>query len=120
MELLLIFGALAVGVAGLVLALTLRGRLDAVERLAVAARSFEDDARRAHEAMHGELGDLRRYAEVIRRELDAVRAEVSELKAAAEALPPPPPLPRTRSGGLEDLRQRLRASHREDEDTEDT
>jgi chromosome segregation ATPase len=119
MELLLISGALAVGVAALVLALTLRSRLDSVERSATASKRFEDDARRGHEAMHGELGDVRRLLEQTRRELDAARNELSELKAAAEVLPPPPPLPRTRSGRLEDLRQQLRAAHREGDDTEE-
>src|SRR5688572_11275086 len=109
MELLLIFGALAVAVAGLVLALTPRSRLDALEKSATAAQRFEQDARRGHEAMHGELGDVRRLLDQTRRELEVTRGELSELKAAAEVLPPPPPLPRSRSGGLEDLRQQLRA-----------
>jgi hypothetical protein len=113
MELALTSAALAVAVAGLVLALTLRSRLDALEKSSAKAVRFEDEARRGHEAMHGEVGDLRRLLEHTRRELEAARAEVAELKAAAEVLPPPPPLPRTRSGGLEDLRQQLRAAHQE-------
>jgi hypothetical protein len=114
MELALTSAALAIAVAGLVLALTLRSRLDALEKSSAKAIRFEDEARRGHEAMHGEVGDLRRLVEHTRRELDAARAEVAELKAASEVLPPPPPpLPRTRSGGLEDLRQQLRAAHQE-------
>jgi hypothetical protein len=121
MELLLSFGALAVGVAALVLAWTLRGRMDALEGSATAGKRFEDDARRAHEAMHSELGDVRHLLDQTRRELDAARGELSELKAAADVLPPPPPpLPKSRSGGLEDLRQQLRAAHREGDEAEDT
>ncbi|MCA1645734.1 MAG: hypothetical protein LC797_09810 [Chloroflexi bacterium] len=48
--------------------------------------------------------------------VEALRAEVTDLQAAAQAVPVPP-LPRTRSGGLDDLRQRLRAAHRESEET---
>ena len=44
--------------------------------------------------------------------LEDLRSEVAELKAAADAVPAPP-LPKTRSAGLDDLRQRLRAAHRE-------
>src|SRR4051794_19635954 len=44
--------------------------------------------------------------------LNELRAEVGELRAASEVLPVPP-LPKTRSGGLDDLRQRLRAAHTE-------
>jgi hypothetical protein len=121
MEFALVAVALATAVAALVLALTLRSRLDAVERSAAAAKGFEDDARRAHESMHGELGDVKRLLDHTRRELDVARGELSELKAAAEVLPPPPPpLPKTRSGGLEDLRQQLRAAHREGDDADET
>ena len=49
--------------------------------------------------------------------LQELRAEVTDLRATVEAAPAPPPLPRTRSGGLDDLRQRLRAAHRESEET---
>jgi hypothetical protein len=54
-----------------------------------------------------------------RSDLNDVRKELSELKAAAEVLPPPPPLPRSRSGGLDDLREQLRASHLEEEPSEE-
>jgi len=51
----------------------------------------------------------------LRRELDETQRQLNELKAAAEVVPapPPPPLPRTRSSGLDDLREQLRAAHRE-------
>jgi septal ring-binding cell division protein DamX len=50
----------------------------------------------------------------VRRELDETQRQLNELKAAAEVVPAPPPLPRTRSSGLEDLREQLRAAHREE------
>jgi hypothetical protein len=52
----------------------------------------------------------------LRRELDETQRQLNDLKAAVEVVraPPPPPLPRTRSSGLDDLREQLRAAHRED------
>ncbi len=47
--------------------------------------------------------------------LDQLRAEVADLRAAADVVPVPP-LPKTRSADLDDLRQRLRAAHTESED----
>ena len=44
--------------------------------------------------------------------LEELRSEVTDLRAAAQAVPVPP-LPRTRPGGLDDLRQQLRAAHSE-------
>ncbi len=56
----------------------------------------------------------------LRAELDETQRQLNELKAAAEAAPaPPPPLPRARSGGLDDLREQLRASHREESSSEE-
>jgi hypothetical protein len=58
----------------------------------------------------------------LRAELDETQRQVNELKQAAQvsAAPAPPPLPRTRarSGGLDDLREQLRASHREETESE--
>ncbi|HEX8967267.1 MAG TPA: hypothetical protein VF937_05255 [Chloroflexota bacterium] len=50
----------------------------------------------------------------LRSELDETQRQLNELKAAAEVIPAPPPLPRTRSADLDDLRQQLRAAHREE------
>jgi hypothetical protein len=52
----------------------------------------------------------------LRAELDETQRQLNELKAAAEVIPapPPPPLPRSRSSGLDDLREQLRAAHREE------
>jgi hypothetical protein len=57
----------------------------------------------------------------LRTELDETQRQLNELKAAAEHVPapPPPPLPRSRSGGLEDLREQLRAAHREETPSEE-
>lgn len=58
------------------------------------------------------LGQIRQ----LRAELDETQRQLNELKAAAEIVPSPP-LPRTRSGGLDDLRQQLREAHRTDDET---
>ena len=50
----------------------------------------------------------------IKREHEQLQTELGELKAAAEVVPAPPPLPKSRSGGLDDLRQQLRQAHAEE------
>jgi hypothetical protein len=56
----------------------------------------------------------------LRAELDQTQRQVNELKAAVETVPPPPAgLPRTRSSGLDDLREQLRAAHREEDASAD-
>jgi hypothetical protein len=60
----------------------------------------------------------------LRAELDETQRQLNELKAATEATardaPSPPPLPRSRSsGGLDDLREQLRAAHREEPTPDD-
>src|SRR5579872_1696203 len=62
-----------------------------------------------------ELDQNQRMLNETRQQLIDVQQQVSDLKAAAEVIPAPPPLPRSRSTGLEDLREQLRAAHREDE-----
>lgn len=47
--------------------------------------------------------------------VEALRSEVTDLQAAAASVPVPP-LPKTRTGGLDDLRERLRAAHSESEE----
>ena len=46
--------------------------------------------------------------------LDQLRAELADVRAAAEVVPVPP-LPKSRPAGLDDLRERLRAAHTEGE-----
>ena len=62
------------------------------------------------------LIELRAGLEQVRREHERVERELADLKAAAEVLPTPPPLPKTRPGGLDDLRQQLRQAHAEGTD----
>jgi septal ring factor EnvC (AmiA/AmiB activator) len=66
----------------------------------------------------GHLNDTRQSLSETRGDLAQLQQELSELKAAAEVIPPPPPpLPRARSSGLEDLREQLRAAHREEDES---
>lgn len=88
-----------------------------------------------------EIDDLRlavdRSERALRAALDEARTELGRAQSAIDSLtaasqvvpppsPPPPPLPRARSAGLDDLRRKLRESHREpsvddgDEDGEET
>jgi cell division protein FtsB len=64
-----------------------------------------------------ELDQTQRMLNEMRQQLDATQQQVTDLKAAAEVIPAPPPLPRARvrSGDLDDLREQLRAAHRQDE-----
>jgi hypothetical protein len=66
--------------------------------------------------------DLERLSQTLtdmRNDIDELRRELGEVKAATEVVPIPPPLPRARPGRLDDLREQLRASHREPEPTPD-
>lgn len=65
------------------------------------------------------LNETRRLLEDLRSDLARTQQELNELKAAAEVVPPPPPLPRARSSGLEDLREQLRAAHSEETPSEE-
>ena len=58
----------------------------------------------------------------LRVELDETQRQVNELRSATpEATRPvqPPPLPKSRSTGLDDLREELRAAHREEAASEE-
>jgi cell division protein FtsB len=62
-----------------------------------------------------QVKQLRQELDETQRQVNETRRELDELKAAAEVVPaPPPPLPKARSSGLEDLREQLRAAHREE------
>jgi septal ring factor EnvC (AmiA/AmiB activator) len=87
-------------------ALDLRGRMT---RLSDEVRSQRQDL----ETTHTTLAEARAG-------LAETRAALAELKTATESVPAPPPLPKARSGGLDDLRQQLRAAHSADpEDSEE-
>jgi septal ring factor EnvC (AmiA/AmiB activator) len=88
--------------------------------LAYTAQSQVRQLRTELDQTQSQLNDTRQQVTETRQELSDVRQELNELKAAAEVIPPPPPpLPRARSGGLDDLREQLRAAHREDEPSEE-
>jgi hypothetical protein len=74
----------------------------------------------AADASSAELRALRSQVETLSRDLEQTVSELNDLKAAANVVPAPPlPRPRgRRSGELQDLREQLRASHREP-DTEE-
>jgi hypothetical protein len=87
--------------------------------LAYSARTDVRQLRGELDQTQSHLNDTRQQLTETRQEVSDLRLELNELKAAAEVVPPPPPLPRARSGGLDDLREQLRAAHREDEPSEE-
>lgn len=121
METLLAAVALLVALGAAALAWTVRAaaaraatQTEAVQRDLAAAREGLAAAERASAALRAELEAVRGQGVA----LEAVRAQVAELRQAVES-PPPPPLPRgTRSAGLDDLRQQLRAAAQEAEEDE--
>ena len=70
--------------------------------------------------LRNQLGRLPAQLRTLQTQLEETRRELAELKAGSEAVPAPPlpPLPKTRSGGLDDLREQLRAAHREPDNPE--
>ena len=59
--------------------------------------------------------NTRQELKLLRHDLDETQRQLNGLKAAAaDVVAAPPPLPRSRSSGLEDLREQLRAAHREE------
>ena len=110
--------ALVAGAAALALVLDLRGRVTKLEAALVASRQLNADMQTAHEAVHDELADVRTELQTVQREVEGAHRELDELKAAAAVLPAPP-LPKARSGRLEDLREQLRAAHRDPEATDE-
>ena len=107
--------AAVLAIAALVLVIDLRvrtNRLDGMVSGGFAERRQRDaDVLAARQAVQVELDN-------VRRELDALGHEVAQLKAAVE-VPPVPPLPKSRHGRLDDLRQQLRAAHLEPEIDDD-
>jgi hypothetical protein len=101
MDLALALAAILLAVLALGLVLGLRNQVAQIQRRDTGA----------------ELGRLRQEFIDIRRDFDRAQRELEELKAATQ-IEPAPPLPRARSGGLTDLREQLRAAHRETEPEE--
>jgi uncharacterized protein HemX len=62
--------------------------------------------------LRGQVPALQAEVSALRRDLEQTHNELGELKAATE-IAPAPPLPKARPGGLDDLREQLRAAHRE-------
>ncbi len=77
-----------------------------------ALKATEAERQQAHER-------AQQQREQQQRELEQVRRELAELKAAAEVVPVPP-VPKGRSGRLDDLREQLRVAHRESASDEET
>lgn len=102
--------ALIVALAGVVLAIINRGAL---------ARAAEETSRARQQAAQTQqqAEAASSAAAALRTELDDLRRQVSELR---EPVAPLPPLPRARKGGLDDLREQLRAAQREAAQSGDT
>ena len=106
MEMLLSIVALLVAVVAFIFAFNQRAELERTRQAAAAASGEASQARqRAEEA--------ERSIATLRDELEQVRGELATLRSLAEA-PPPLTLPRGRSGGLDDLREQLRAAAEEE------
>jgi nickel-type superoxide dismutase maturation protease len=104
MEVALAAIALVVAIVALAIAWRVREHFRAVEERLDAA---ELQLARAENEVREMVAD-------VRAQLVQTSRDVSELKAATEIVPAPP-LPRGRSRPLDDLRERLRASHREED-----
>ncbi len=104
MELVLSLVAVVVAVVALGLGLGLRSQVAQIPRVDAQARA--------------DIERLRQELTEVRRELTHSQRELDELKAVTQ-IPPAPPLPRARSVGLTDLREQLRAAHREPEPSEE-
>jgi hypothetical protein len=78
------------------------------------------DLRRDVEDLRLKAAEPRTDPEVaaLREQLDEALRELTELRVAAVA-PPPPPLPKARSGGLDDLREQLKAAQQSASDEDD-
>ncbi|MDQ6671196.1 MAG: hypothetical protein M3069_10670 [Chloroflexota bacterium] len=100
MELALALVALLAAVAALGFVFSLRSQVAQMPRV---------------DPQHGaEIEGLKQELADLRRDLDHSQRELEELKSVTQ-MPPAPPLPRARSVGLTDLREQLRAAHREPE-----
>jgi septal ring factor EnvC (AmiA/AmiB activator) len=118
MELTVAVAALVIGVVALAMVLPLRRAapdLSAVRGELDQTRRDLDTARGEITQTRAEITETRGSLERVQRELAETHRELDELKATTEVVPAPP-LPKTRPGGLDDLREQLRAAHRESAD----
>lgn len=102
MELPLALLALGVAIGALAMALSARKTAAEVGASVQASKDAAEAADRGDEQLAASLV-------VLARRVDAIQAELGEVRAGLEP-PPPPPLPRTRTGRLDDLREQLRAT----------
>jgi uncharacterized protein HemX len=111
----LAIGVLALIVAGVSLGMVmwLRGQVPALQAEVSALRRQLEQTQR--EPGEPEATALRAEVSALRRDLEQTQNEVGELKAATE-IAPAPPLPKARPS-LDDLREQLRAAHRESDNT---
>jgi uncharacterized membrane protein len=96
---------LVLGLLGVVLGAVALGV--ALQTRAALARAQAD-----LDQVRNELAEARSRLERLTAELEALRKKVDEP-------PPAPPLPRARHGGLDDLREQLRAAHAESAEAEE-
>ena len=124
MELGLAVAALIAAGIALGLGVRLQRALESVQAMARAtslqgaqARDNLDDARRemTQAIRAAEAADLMVVG--LQAAVAQLRAELGRIRAALET--PPPPLPKSRTGSLEDLRQRLRAEQQEPGDDDE-
>jgi uncharacterized membrane protein len=99
MEVVLALAALVLGAVAVWLSLQARGSVSAATESATRLQADLDAVRHDLAALRDELAEARR-----------------RLERLEEAPAAPPPLPRGRHAGLDDLRERLRAAHRESAD----
>jgi chromosome segregation ATPase len=106
-------GAVVIAILALGFAIGLRTQIARISR--TLASDLEQLSRTLVD-FRGQVDELRGQVDQLHGQVDGLRRELADLKAAAEvANVPPPPLPRARAGRLDDLREQLRASHRESE-----
>jgi uncharacterized coiled-coil DUF342 family protein len=105
-------GAVVIAILALGFAIGLRTQIARISR--TLASDLEQLSRTLVD-FRGQVDELRGQVDQLHGQVDGLRRELADLKAAAEVANVPPPLPRARAGRLDDLREQLRASHRESE-----
>ncbi len=108
---------LALSVVALVVAGVAVGLAWAARSAATQADERAEAARRDTEAGRAEAENLARTLATARDELAALRHDLDEARTAVATAPPP--LPRARARGLDDLREQLRAAQAEEDEDEE-